>query len=367
MGLISKLKGIGIAGLIGLASVLPTKNAKANPIIGYTLLNTSNQPVGTNLVVGADYRVGVWFDSTADSTISFNSVGWDLRMPNGASYTNFMFFTGATLPNHNTTEDFFYGFTMDSAYNRVDGTLDSSGVLDDNIRYTDYAPAQGPSNRVGYLGFYDFSTTSVATNKRFQFSPTANAYDTSGKGYPLNMGLNYSQPYFNIIDPPTPLPASIWLTGIAPYFPGFSGPTNCFIINAASQNVKSFALQATSSLADSNSWQDVSTNYTGTTNYLDVVNTSVTNYTTADSEYYRARVIEKFQLYEDPPLGGTSTKKDNKKNIRVTLKRQEQGQTLTDDRQAAHRSTSDPVTQPGSDGELVSRPRVTRSRSDPDR
>ena len=190
-----------------IAGVLTSQDSRANVIMGYKICNTNNVDVGTNLVVNTPYRVGVYLDSTPEPTVGINYADWDITLPTGGGYTNLINFTGASLPNHNSVEDFFYGFTMDSSRNRIDSTP-TSGLLDDNVRAV--LTADGPTNRVSYLGWYDFTTKDrLATNRTFTVS-TAHVYDTFG----ASKTISYVNPKFNIVNV-IPEPSTAGLLGFA--------------------------------------------------------------------------------------------------------------------------------------------------------
>lgn len=203
MALTSKLNRAAPAGLAGLAVAGAGREAQAGPIIGYGLYDSNQNPVSTNLVIGTPYKVGVYLSSTNQPNTKINSVDWDLAMPSAGSYTNFMTFNGASLPNHNTSEDFFYGQLMESSsvLNGIDSTPDAAGLLDSNVRDI-YGTSQGVSNNWGFVGWYNFTPTALATNKKFGFS---NVHYTDTTPTTLTItSADYVRPGFNINAIPEP-------------------------------------------------------------------------------------------------------------------------------------------------------------------
>jgi hypothetical protein len=179
--------------------VLALSSQKANPAvtIGYDLCNKDKVPLTTNWYqINVPGKIGVWLDSTTEPNTKIRSIDWDIGMPNALGYTNFMKFDGSSLPNHDSSEDFFNGFTMDSGMNRIDSSLNSSGVLDDNVRGV--LSADGPTNRKAYIGWYDFTPEKTATNKLFGF-PSVSVYNSSGNAVTCT---NFVRPRFNIIPEP---------------------------------------------------------------------------------------------------------------------------------------------------------------------
>ncbi len=204
----SSLRALTAAGLIGLAGVLTSQSAKSNVIIGYTVCDTNNVDVGTNLVVNTPYRVGVYLDSTPESTVGINNADWDILLPYGGGYTNYLAVTGASLPNHNTTEDFFYNLSMNSGLNRVDSTPNSLGQLDDNWRDVN-GTTSGRTNAWGYLGWLNVTFTNTFTNKKFTLS-AAHVTDTAGQ----SKAITYNNPYLNVNAIPEPTTAALYLMGV---------------------------------------------------------------------------------------------------------------------------------------------------------
>jgi hypothetical protein len=202
MSLTSKLKGIAIAGLVSLASVLPT-SADAQAIMKIGPVDASNNFIDT-VTLGEPFRVGVYLDSTGEPTKGIRSVDWDVSV---RSLTNYVGLSNAQLPNHATTEDYFNGYAMDSGWNRVDGTI-HLGYADDNVR--NVLLAQGPTNTTGFLGFYMFTANALATNVQIK-ATSVHVYDTTGASVTVRNPSSYPQDIvtFSII----PEPATVGLIG----------------------------------------------------------------------------------------------------------------------------------------------------------
>ena len=100
------------------------------------------------------YQMNVTADLTAFPTKKFVAGEWDVIVPYSIQIT------GASLPSPDNPStnpaDLFFDFYMDEEYNRVDGTPDGNNKLTDNVRYVSWA-RDGPSNRVGDLGWYYFT------------------------------------------------------------------------------------------------------------------------------------------------------------------------------------------------------------------
>jgi hypothetical protein len=132
-------------GMIGLG-LLAAGKAKAD-------LNISTNPEGLVWARGGDYSLKVNADSREGdvSGKSFYSAEWDLVVP-----TDYFSVNGASLPSADNPStnpnDWYYGFSMNSGWNRVDSTL-TGNELTDNVRMTQ--ALEGPSNREGELGVYD--------------------------------------------------------------------------------------------------------------------------------------------------------------------------------------------------------------------
>jgi len=194
------LKTLGLAALVAGASLLGANKADAQAIIKIGPVDSSNNFV-TNLVINQPTRFGVQLDLRGDPTKKINSVDWDVFF---GSLTNYVTLDGAQLPNHGTSEDYFNGFTMDSSYNRVDGTLGITSYADDNVRMA--LSGTGPSNRVGWVGFYECTPIALATNVRAMLA-NVHLYDTTGASVPRTA----DNVRFTIV----PEPKTLGLVGVA--------------------------------------------------------------------------------------------------------------------------------------------------------
>jgi len=194
---------LGLAGLVAATALAAApREAKSNLIIGYDLFNADKTPAGTNLVVNTPYKVGVWFNSTNQPGTKIQDLEWTLKLPSAGAYTNFMSFNGASLPNHSTSEDFFQGINM--YYENISSNPSSDGSLANNVRDVQVA-ADGPTNTIGFVGWYDFTPTALATNKKFAFSGITVSGPSTGQNYSVDPIADAIRPAFNIIPEPSTL------------------------------------------------------------------------------------------------------------------------------------------------------------------
>jgi len=119
MTLIDKIKKIGIAGAVGLASLLPIDKVEA-------VVKIKSVPAETEWVADGEteYRLDVYGDTTAPDVCDkqINSAEWDVKFPTGLF--DYLTITRAELPDpvNNPSQnprDFFYGFYMDPGWNFV--------------------------------------------------------------------------------------------------------------------------------------------------------------------------------------------------------------------------------------------------------
>ena len=122
------LRTLGLAALVAGASLFGAKKADANVLLKIGPVDSNNNFV-TNVFLNQPFRIGVYLDSTGEPTKNINSIDWDVFF---GSLTNYVALNGAQLPS--STEDFFQGYTPYPGWNRVDGTLGTTGYADDNVR-----------------------------------------------------------------------------------------------------------------------------------------------------------------------------------------------------------------------------------------
>lgn len=191
-----KLKRTMTAGLASLACLgLNDANANLTMKVGPV---DANDNFYTNVVKGMDFKMGVYVDGTTEPTKGISAINWDVFF---GSLTNYVTLNSAELPNHDSLQDFFKGFTMvTSGLNaeRVDGTLSATSYADDNVRdvvglYT------GPTNNTGFLGFYNCTANNLMTNKQATLMNT-HAYDTTGAA----VGITPTNLRFNVVAIPEP-------------------------------------------------------------------------------------------------------------------------------------------------------------------
>jgi hypothetical protein len=204
--LVARAAPMVVAGFTGLAAALAPIKADAQAILKIGPVDEYNNFV-TNLVINQPSRFGVQLDLRGDPTKKINSVDWDVFF---GSLTNYVSLNGAQLPNHNTSEDFFMGFGMDSSYNRVDSTLNATSYADDNVRMA--ISGTGPSNRIGFVGFYDVTPTALATNVRMRVA-NYHLYDTTSASVPITR----SEVYLNIVNIPEPSAVGLAALGLGAF------------------------------------------------------------------------------------------------------------------------------------------------------
>jgi len=201
MALTSKLNRAAPVGLAGLAVASGVQESKANPIIGYQFYDTNNVSVGTNLTLNVPYKLAVTLSGTNEPTKGINHVVWDLRMPSAGSYTNFMTVTDSAIPSGSL--DFFNGYpsAQDISYNHINNLVNSAGDIVAQERDVT-GTSTGPTNNWGVIGWYNFTPTALATNKKFGFNNVAVDYTSGSKG--VLTSVDYARPGFNITVIPEP-------------------------------------------------------------------------------------------------------------------------------------------------------------------
>jgi len=184
---------------IGAAALIGAGKADADIIVKPEYFDKLGN-VTNSLILGDKYTMKVKVNMNGESS-KLQSFEWDASFP--TSCTSFI---QGYLPNHDSNEDLFKLFTMDPDYNKVDNTPgDPNGnTLDDNMRRV--IIQDGPSgNNVGYVGYYDFTATNLATNRRWSF---ANVVGYDG-GQPI--GIILESNYFEVV---TPEPTTLALLGV---------------------------------------------------------------------------------------------------------------------------------------------------------
>jgi len=214
MTLIDKIKKIGVAGAVGLASLLATgEKADANVII-------KSVPAETEWVADGEteYRLDVYGDTTAPDVYDkqIESAGWDVKFPTGLF--DYLTITRAELPDpvnnpSENPEDFFYGFYMFSTYNFVASHPLYPGEIfihdgDELGNSRIVAAREGPTNvSNGLLGSYWFVVSQDAPLGEHNFTlNNVRFYDTdeNSEGYKLsNHNLTIQNIPFTIVAPPS--------------------------------------------------------------------------------------------------------------------------------------------------------------------
>jgi hypothetical protein len=203
-GILNGMRKIGVGLAFAGALMSSPEDSSANISLTPTYWTTGGVDAGTNLVLGQNYVMRLQVDLTGEPTRQLGYSGWTITFP-----TNCASFTAGYLP---TIGDIFQGWNMSPTYNYVDNVI-SGNTLADNSRNLNNPLSGGPSNTVGYLGFYDFTTTSVASNRPFTLSAIV-LKDTAN----LSFGVTINQNRFNVSQIPEPNALALALWGLGGLF-----------------------------------------------------------------------------------------------------------------------------------------------------
>jgi len=153
--------GIGALGAVaGLSALVSSGNAYAGNMI------IESVPDKAVVAKGGDITFKIYADSREISDKKIGASQWQIwQIP------SYLQLTSASLPDGTNNspgpstnpEDFYFDFPMWDAYNRVDTSI-SGGLLNDNTRISAGGGVDGPQNRRGLLGIYNFHVDSGAVS-----------------------------------------------------------------------------------------------------------------------------------------------------------------------------------------------------------
>ncbi len=137
------IKGALKSGL-GIAAALALTSAKAQ----YVYLEASTE--GIEWRPGQTYQLTIYADNTSLEGQRTSTFFWSLAVPDGVTLVE------AVKPNPHYVDDFFSGFAMNNNINVVSKNGSDRTTLPTYDPIRDKVSIDGPSNRRGVLGVYEF-------------------------------------------------------------------------------------------------------------------------------------------------------------------------------------------------------------------